>query len=683
MRYSFGAPVLDTERQELQRAGAPVPLRRKVFQVLAYLLAHHARVVSKQELLEQLWPDPFVSDEALTSCVRTLRQVLGERGRTPRFLRTVHGQGYRFVAAVVVQEALAVAEAPPAYLLHGGEGTTCQAEMLSPILPPPHADLGSTPVEAPVGEYKQVTVLSGALAEVLALAVRLGPEAMHHFMRDWLALAQEAVQRYEGTLLQVSNEGFLALFGAPLAQEDHARRAVLAALDLRQSLQALEARRGELSGVALRLGLHSGPVVVGPLADTLQRPYAAGATLHVATRLQQQATPATLLVSAATYAMVQDEVQGMACEPLVYEAPSTPMPVYAIHGLKRRRAGVLRRGAQPRSRFVGRTQEMALLHARLAQAVGGQGQVIGIVGEPGLGKSRLLAEFVRSLDGQAVMYGEGHCLPYASATPYLPVRDLLRQLWELSDPAPTAAISTIVQQRLREAGVTSEAETLLLLQLLDVPVEQAPLAVLGLPERKARTFALLRHLLRHASQRQPLVLAVENVHWSDPTSDEWLASLVERLGDTSVLLVMTYRLGYQPSWLGHAVATQIALPRLSLRDSLTVLQSVPQAAQLPAHVHQAIVARAAGNPFFVEELTWAALAHGTHAGSFPLPDTVEAVLAARLDRLPPEAKHLVQIAAVMGPRVPLSLLHQLAGLPEDALQQDLAHLQAAEFLYET
>ena len=326
---------------------------------------------------------------------------------------------------------------------------------------------------------------------------------------------------------------------------------------------------------------------------------------------------------------------------------------------------------------MGRTQELALLHERLAQAIGGQGQVIGIVGEPGMGKSRLLAEFAHSLDGQPVTYCEGHCLAYGSATPYLPVRDLLRQLWNLPDPAPATAITATIHQRLREAGVASEAEALLLLQLLDVPVDLAPLAGLSPPMRKARTFALLRHVFRHASQRQPLVLAVENLHWSDPTSEEWLASLVERLGDTPMLLLATYRPGYQPPWLGHSVATQMALPRLSPRDSLVVLQSVPQAAQLPAPLQQAIVAKAAGNPFFVEELTWAAVEHGNHAGPLPLPDTIEAVLAARLDRLPPEAKRLVQIAAVIGPEVPVPLLQRLAGLPEDVLQRGLAHLQGS------
>jgi predicted ATPase len=421
---------------------------------------------------------------------------------------------------------------------------------------------------------------------------------------------------------------------------------------------------------------------VGPLTHEPQRPYAAGATLQLATWLQQQATPDTLLVSAATYALVQDEVQGEACETFLLDGPSTSVPVYAIHGLRRRRSSVPRRGAQPLSRFMGRTRELALLQERLEQAVSGQGQVLGIVGDPGLGKSRLLAEFADSLRGWPVTYCEGHYLAYGSATPYLPVCDLLRQLWGLADSVPAPALTATVQQSLHEAGVTSEAEALMLLQLLDVPVDVAPLAALSPQEYKARSFALLRHIIRHASQRQPLVLTVENLHWSDPTSEEWLASLVEQLGDMPVLVLTTYRPGYQPPWLRHSAATQIALPRLSPRDSLVVLQSVPQAAQLPASLQQTIVAKAAGNPFFVEELPWAAVEHSDQAGTVPLPDTIEAVLAARIDRLPPDAKRLVQIAAVIGSEVPVRLLQQLAELPEEALHRGLAHLQGMEFLYE-
>jgi DNA-binding winged helix-turn-helix (wHTH) protein len=452
MRYIFGDYVLDTQRHELHHAGEPVPLRRRAFQVLAYLVTHRDRVVSKQELLEQLWPDQFIGDAALASCLKALRRALGERGRTPRYLRTLHGQGYRFVAHVEEREHFPVDRALPTLPVPRGEEATHQAEVSSSTLSPPHTDLGSTLVDALVGEYKQVTVLCGALAEPLALAVRLGPEAMHRLMRDVLELAQATVQRYDGTLFQVSGEGFLALFGAPIAQEDHARRAVLAALELRQRLHTPEPRRELLPDVAFRLGLHSGPVVIGPLTHEPQRPYAAGATLQLATWLQQQAAPDTLLVSAATYALVQDEVQGEACDTLSREALSPPMSVYALRNLKQRRAGVPLRGGRSLSRFVGRTQELALLHKRLEQAVSGQGQVLGIVGEPGLGKSRLLAEFAHCLEGQAVTYGEGHCLAYGSTTPYLPVRDLLRQLWGLSDSVPAPALTATVQQRLHEAG---------------------------------------------------------------------------------------------------------------------------------------------------------------------------------------------------------------------------------------
>jgi class 3 adenylate cyclase/DNA-binding winged helix-turn-helix (wHTH) protein/tetratricopeptide (TPR) repeat protein len=684
MRYLFGNYVLDTERAELQGAGAPIKLRRKAFQVLAYLLAHRDRVVPKHELLEHLWPDQFVGDAVLKACITALRKALGDRGRAPHFVRTLHGQGYRFVAAVEVREHLPVDTVPPAL----AQGSSLLPEIGDAQgereYGPGHQPLPSVGREIPGGEHKQVTVLCGALAEAPTPAARLGSEALYHLMRAMLALTQDTVQRYGGTLIQVSGEGFLALFGAPVAQEDHARRAVLAAFELRQRLHAPDALREQPHSVVLCLGLHTGPVVVGPLVHDPRLPYTAvGDTLHVATRLQQQAAPDTILVSATTYGLVQDEVQGEAWESLIPETSSTSVDVYAICGLRQRRAGVPRRDARFLSRFVGRTQELALLHARRAQALGGQGQVIGIAGEPGMGKSRLLAEFARGLDGQPVTYCEGYCLAYGSSTPYLPVRALLRQLWTLPDAAPVPAVTATVHQRLREAGVASEEEAIMLLQLLDVPVDLAPLAALSPEQRKAQTFALLRHLFRHASQQQPLLLAVENLHWSDTTSEEWLTSLVEQLGDMPVLLLTTYRPGYQPPWLRHSAATHMALPRLSPRDSLMVLQSVPQAMPLPAPLQQAIVAKAVGNPFFVEELTWVAVAHGPCPGSLPLPDTIEAVLAARLDHLPPEEKRLVQIAAVIGPEVPVPLLQTIAELSEEVLHRGLAHLQATEFLHET
>jgi class 3 adenylate cyclase/DNA-binding winged helix-turn-helix (wHTH) protein len=482
MRYVFGNCILDTQRYELRRAGTRIPLRPKVFQVLAYLLAHRDRLVPKQELLEHVWPGQFISDATLNSCIMAVRKALEDGGRTPRCLQTVHGQGYRFVAPVEEQAHLRADEAPPAapstagapHTLAPHGGATHQEET---FLPP-------FPVNADTldGEHKQVTVLCCALVEAPMLAARLGPEAMHHLMRDVLALAQATVQRYDGTLTHVSGDGFLALFGAPVAQEDHARRAVLAALELHQRLRAPDVVRGQPPGVALviRMGLHTGPVVVGPLAHDPQRPYTAvGDTLTLATRLQRRAAPDTILVSAATHALVQDEVQSVACGTLSSDAPAAPVSVYAVCGITQRHAGVPRRGARPLSRFVGRARELALLHERLEQTVDGQGQVIGIAGEPGLGKSRLLSEFAWSLDGQPVTYCEGQCLAYGSATPYLPVLALLRQRCGITDGDSPVVITTKVHQALREVDIAPEEGAPVLLRLLDVPIEMVLLAPLS------------------------------------------------------------------------------------------------------------------------------------------------------------------------------------------------------------
>ena len=301
-----------------------------------------------------------------------------------------------------------------------------------------------------------------------------------------------------------------------------------------------------------------------------------------------------------------------------------------------------------------------------------------------MGKSRLLAEFAHSLGGQAVTYCEGHCLAYGSATPYLPVRDLLRQLWGLPDTAAPARPSPPPSsQRLHEAGVVSEDDVPLLLQLLDVPVDRRRWRR-SAPGAQGADLCVAAAAVLHASQQQPLLLAVENLHWSDPTSEEWLAALVAQLGGTAVLLLATYRPGYRPPWLAHSCGDPGGAA--AARRPATAwpwCRRCRRRRSSPAHQHQAIVARAAGNPFFLEELTWTAVAHGDHASPLPLPDTIQAVLAARLDRLPPEAKRLLHTAAVIGPEVPVPLLQAIAELPEAALHRGLAHLQAAEFLYET
>ena len=675
MRYCFGDCVLDTRRYELHRAGALVPLRPKVFQVLAYLLAQHDRVVPKDELLSHVWPDQFISDETLSTCITELRQALGDSGQRQGLIQTRRGIGYRFIAPVTVVATppplpvLAVPPQPP---------RTAPPAYEVPQFAPPAVTLEE--------EYKLVTILCGALAEAPALAVQLGPERWYRLLQTVVGLAQEVLQHYTGTLTLATSDGVTAVFGAPVAQEDHARRAVLAALALHQRLHDAPALHTQLAGGVLPfgIGLHSGLVVMGKLGQTpLQLATAVGAPLHVATRLQQQAAPETILLSAATYQLVYAEVRAAPYGTLTLDGQSTPVAVYAVQRLLRRQAGVSGRGPRAQSPFVGRARELALLQDHLAMAMVGQGQVVGVVGEPGMGKTRLLAEFCRRVPENQVTVYEGQCLSYGQSSPYLPVRNIVRQVCGLAEGAEIAEHRVAVQQRLHASGMTAEEDVALLLQLLELPVAPACLARLSPEVRQGRTFALLRHLLLDAAQRQPLVLVVENLHWSDPTSAAWLASLVERLAGAAVLLLGTYRPGYQPAWGAHAAVTQVSVPPLHAQDSRIVVKAVLGAVSLPETRLRAIVAQAGGNPFFLEELAWHALDQGGRDTPGAVPETVHAVLAARIDRLPPEAKRLLQTAAVIGSEVPVPLLQALAELAEAPLHRGLAHVQAAELLAET
>jgi predicted ATPase/class 3 adenylate cyclase len=637
-------------------------------ELLAYLLTHRDRVVPKEELLEQVWPGQYVGDAVLHACILAVRRALRDTGRTPALLHTVRGRGYRFVAPVEVRDL------PPASL---------------PFAPPTVSEAPAALAAAaphPAEEYKLVSVLCCGLPDAPALAARLDPEGLYHLLQTVVELMQEVLQPYDGTLLPPTSENVTGVFGAPVAQEDHARRAVLAALELQQRLGMHRPTISLPQDVALTacLGIHTGPIVVGPLErDTPRLSTAVGATTGLATRLQALAPPGTVLLSDATYQLVRHEVQSTAIGHLAVPETDAAMAVYRLRGLTRRRAGVSGHGARSRSRFVGRAQELAVLHERFAYAAQGQGQVVGLMAEPGMGKSRLLNEFARSLDGRAVTYRESHCFAYGRATPYLPVRALLRQSCGIRDHEGPEGITAKVHAYLQQTGVTAADAPALLLQLLDVPLPAEPIDQLSPQARRSRTFAWLWQAFLQDSASQPLVLAVENAHWIDATSEAWLTTLVERLPTAALLLLVTYRPGYHPPWLEQSVVTQIALPRLLPHESLAVIQSVAQTQRLPDPLAQTIVAKASGNPFFLEELAWAVCADGHCHADVPIPDTVQAVLAARIDGLPLAEKQLLQTAAVIGPEVSVPLLQAIAAIPETPLADHLKHLQAAEFLSET
>jgi predicted ATPase/class 3 adenylate cyclase len=530
-----------------------------------------------------------------------------------------------------------------------------------------------------------VTVLGGTLANAVTLVECLGLEALPRLRQAWLDIVQHEVELYHGTLQAVGNDSFLVLFGVPVALEDHAWRAVLAGLALQRRLRQPYQDPGTQIEVTFEacLGVHTGPVMVGSSSNEPYPPTVVGEVTHLVALLQHLAAPGMLLGSEDALQLVHSEIRSQACGTVAIPGRTEPLKVYTIHALEPSRAFLGWRTGRALSQFVGREREMAVLDALLDRAVQGQGHVVGIMGEPGMGKSRFLYEFIQHLAGKAVTYVEGHCLSYGNITPYLPVLDLLRHLCGITDADSPETLAAKVHGCLGDAGGDLNDDAPYLLRLLRVSEDAERLATLSPQTLKTRTFATLQQLCIQRSRQQPLVLAVEDLHWIDPTSEEWLASLVESLGLIPLLLLTTYRPGYRPQWTDKSYATQLALTRLTPEASYAVVQSVPQTTLLSDALQREIVVKAAGNPFFLEELTRDIVAHADRHVTPVIPDTVQAVLAARMDQLPLEEKRLLQTAAVIGMDVPLPLLQAVAELPADALNRGLAHLQAVEFLYET
>ena len=459
MIYAFADYTLDTQRYELRHAGTLCKLEPQALDLLAYLLQHRDRVVPKQELLEQLWPDRFVGDGILTQQMMMVRRAIGDNGRHQHTIKTLHGRGYRFVAAVSVEADAPDYATPPAMPdMPRPPGHVPFPDVprpstdSSPVRSQPLASLGHPLPGALEGERKQVTVLCCILAASRHGTALLEPESLYRLMQMCFAEAQQVIQRFEGTMMQQGSDGFMALFGAPVAHEDHARRAVWAAWEIQQRLHAQSRLREALHSavVSVRVGLHTGLIIAGQSAANPQwLSTAAAGTIAVATQLQHLAAFGTLLMSAATWQLVREEVESEACGSVEVDGVPMAISVYTVRGMAKRRAGVVGHGSRPWRCFVGRVHELAILEERLERVLDGEGQVIGISGAPGLGKSRLLAEFLhRSVRGGPLQYCEGHCLSYGQNTPYLPILDVLRQLCGLLDTDNPEAITSKISHHL-------------------------------------------------------------------------------------------------------------------------------------------------------------------------------------------------------------------------------------------
>jgi class 3 adenylate cyclase/tetratricopeptide (TPR) repeat protein len=524
------------------------------------------------------------------------------------------------------------------------------------------------------------------------------PEEARQLLDPVLEHMMTAVHRYEGTVNQVMGDGIMALFGAPLAHEDHAVRACYAALAMQAAVKHYAAEVQRTHGVPLqmRVGVNAGEVVVRAIGNDLHMDYSAiGQTTHLAARMEQMAMPGTILLTPAVLGLADGFVQVTPLGPMPIKGLDAPMEVYELVGASTLRRRLQVSAARGLTRFVGRQQEVAILHQALERAGAGQGQVVAMVGEAGVGKSRLVYECVHSHRTQGWRVLESASVSYGKATPYFPVVDLLKRYGHVDDRDDARTIRAKLTGQVVTLDAALQDVIPALLSLLDALPEDSPFLTLDPPQRRQRTLDALKRVVLRESQAQPLLLVFEDLHWIDSETQALLDSVVESLPTARLLLLVNYRPEYQHGWVSKTYYAQLRLDPLPPASADAFLQALLGDDPGLEALKPLLIARAAGNPFFLEESVRTLVETDVLVGApgvyrlaqavptIQVPATVQAVLAARIDRLPPEDKRLLQTAAVIGTEVPGPLLQAIADMPADALYRSLAHLQTAECLYET
>src|SRR5215510_135826 len=546
------------------------------------------------------------------------------------------------------------------------------------------------------GERKQVTVLFCDIANSTPLAARLGPEAMHTLLNRFFELSLDEVHRYEGTINQFLGDGFMALFGAPIAYEDHARRAVLAALGMQRRLTERRADFGLPPGedLAVRMGLNTGLVVVGSIGDNLRMDYTAvGDTTNLALRMVNLAEPGQVVIAEDTHKAVSGYFVTRPLGEWAIKGKAEPVNAYEVvrtRGLRTRLEVGAERGLTP---FVGREHELALLQERWAEARAGRGQVVCLMGEAGIGKSRLLLEFQRRLPDKPVTWLTGRCISYGKEMAYLPIIDLLKHNFQVEEGDDDATISAKIEQGMVALGEELQPAIPYIKYLLSVPPGDDAVLRMDAQQRRLKLFEALRAMMLQGGQRRPLVLAVEDLHWIDKTSEEVLLYLADSLPTARVLLLVTYRPGYENPFGERTYTTRLGLRTLSDRDSLRLAAGMLVMAEFPPELRDLIVRRAEGNPFFLEEVLTSLLEvealrqrNGSyvltrHIAEIYVPDTIQDVIMARIDRLEEVPKKALQLASVIGREFTVRLLERISDVHAQ-LDRFLQELKVLEFIYE-
>jgi class 3 adenylate cyclase/predicted ATPase len=598
-----------------------------------------------------------------------------------------------------------------------GEGQGIAAQTITPLTPqspasytPPHLAERIRAEQATIeargasdGERKTITALFADIQDSTALIEDLDPEAARRLIDPALQLMMDAVHRYEGFVVQPTGDGIFALFGAPLAHEDHPQRAVFAALLMQEDSKhyAERLRREQGLNLQIRVGVNTGEVVLRSIRkDDLHTDYTPmGHSIHLAARMESLARGGAIVVSDHTYKLIEGYFECKALGEAKVKGVTEPVPIYEVVGvgpLRTRLQVSARRGL---TRFVGRQSELEHLRTALAHAQSGHGQIVGVMGEPGLGKSRLFYEF-KLLSQSGCLVLEAYSVSHGKASPYLPVIELLKTYFQ---------IQLHDEERQRKEKITGKVLTLdrsledtlpYLFALLGIDDPTSSLQQMDPQIRRRRTFDALKKLFLRESLNQPLLLVFEDLHWIDSETQGFLDTLSEGVASTRILLLVNYRPEYRHEWGTKTYYTQLRLTPLGKDEAEELLTFLLGNDASLTRLKHLILEKTEGTPFFMEEVVQTLVEEGvllrearggmgfkpaptvTSTPALHIPTTVQGVLAARIDRLANDEKALLQQLAVVGRVFPLGLLKQVVTQPEEELYRLLSLLQRKEFLYE-
>ena len=543
------------------------------------------------------------------------------------------------------------------------------------------------------GERKLVTVMFADVAGFTAMSEKLDPEDVHRIMDGCFHILMEEIHKYEGTVNEFRGDGLMALFGAPIAHEDHAQRACYAALNIQKALAAYQEKLKQEYGLdfKMRTGLNSGTLVLGTIGDDLRMDYTAlGDTANLAARMETLAEPGKVLLSGPTYRLVRDYFECLPKGKTLVKGKEDPQESFELVRAKEIETRLEASAARGLTELVGRHPEMEFLRAAFARVKDGEAQIVDLVGEAGVGKSRLVYEFLKSLRNR-VSFVTGRCVNYGRNVNYLPVTDLLKAFLGVAEGLNEVEMGDRIA---RNTPKGLEAAIPFIRNLLSLEVEDPAFTMLDAEGRKYATFEAVKNLLIHLSQAKPLVVFLEDVHWMDRISEDLFSFFSRSLQGHRILMLSAYRPEGSPRWARGAQSYhRLVLETLSSGSSVQLVRNILGGLPLEQALEQRIAEKTGGNPFFVEEIVRGLIDRGdiARAGdsykssqsieALRIPDTVQGVLAARMDRLNEALKRTMQVASVIGRDFAFRILKSIMELG-DELRVQLTNLVGLEIIYE-